>query len=442
MGSVLGDGLFHHAAGIFPGIGGTWACARKLTAPLLFALMLVTALAIGSDRAAAQDESADLDALQKQYDAAFQEIFKDPGNLDKSFQYAELAVKLGNFEAAISALERMLLINPNLPRVRLELGVLYFRLGSYQLAKSYLTRAIEVDNVPDEVRSRVGTYLAEVDKRLSRHQFSGSLFGGVRYQSNAIAGPTNSDVLVAGISSTLDDEFVTRSDGNIFAAGSFRHGHDLLTQGGTFIETNGTGFWSIQEDEKQLNLIYLSLQTGPRLRFLTEYLDNATSRPYVVASIIWLGNDPYLHEVGLGWNVTHQFSERFAGEANIERKQKYYDSSVERANAKDQEGPTSQLRLTGRYALWPNITLNGLAIATRESARQDFESNWEWGLTVGLATFYQQPVSLFGIGGGPWSTSFSTARVISDYDIPTRRWTRTTSASTRNGASLWCRPFP
>ena len=130
MGSVLGDRLFHHAVGIFPGIGGTWLRVRKLTAPFLVALILVTASAIGSDRAAAQDDSADLDALQKQYDAAFQEIFKDPGNLDKSFQYAELAVKLGNFEAAISALDRMLLINPNLPRVRLELGVLYFRLGS------------------------------------------------------------------------------------------------------------------------------------------------------------------------------------------------------------------------------------------------------------------------------------------------------------------------
>ena len=247
---------------------------------------------------------------------------------------------------------------------------------------------------------------------------SGSLFAGLRYQSNAIAGPTNNQVQVAGIASTLDDEFVTRSDENIFAAGTFRQGYDLLTQGGAFIETNGSGYWSIQKDEKQLNLIYLSLQSGPRLRFLVDYLDNATSKPYVAASIIWLGNDPYLHDYGLGWNVTKQFSDRFRGEANIERRQKYYDSSVERPNAKDQEGPTSELRLSGNYALWPNITLNGLAVATRESARQDFESNWEWAGTLGLATFYQQPEHLFGKGEGPWSTSLSATRVLSDYDIP------------------------
>ena len=97
-------------------------------------------------------------------------------------------MQTGNFEAAISALERMLLINPNLPRVRLELGVLYFRLGSYQVAKTYLDRAVEGENVPDEVRQRVETFLAEIEKRLSRHQFAGSVFGGVRYQSNAVIG--------------------------------------------------------------------------------------------------------------------------------------------------------------------------------------------------------------------------------------------------------------
>ena len=34
---------------------------------------------------------------------------------------------------AISALERMLLVNPDLPRVRLELAVLYYRLGSFEV---------------------------------------------------------------------------------------------------------------------------------------------------------------------------------------------------------------------------------------------------------------------------------------------------------------------
>ena len=47
-----------------------------------------------------------------------------------TFAYADVSAKLGDNEAAVSALERMLLFNPNLPRVQLELGALYFRMGS------------------------------------------------------------------------------------------------------------------------------------------------------------------------------------------------------------------------------------------------------------------------------------------------------------------------
>ena len=53
-------------------------------------------------------------------------MMADPGNLDKTFAFAGLAVDVGDIDGAISALERMLLIDPNLPRVKLELGVLYF----------------------------------------------------------------------------------------------------------------------------------------------------------------------------------------------------------------------------------------------------------------------------------------------------------------------------
>ena len=205
-----------------------------------FAAALVITLGV-SVSAQAQDVDPE---LQKKYDDAFQSVFADPGNLDKTFRFAELAVQTRNFEAAISALERMLLINPNLPRVRLELGVLYFRLGSYQLAKTYLDRAVEGENVPDEVRQRVETFLAEIEKRLSRHQFSGSVFGGVRYQTNANAGPTSGTVLANGITATLSDQFTKTSDENLFVSANVRHTYDLQLQAGEVWETNLTVYGS------------------------------------------------------------------------------------------------------------------------------------------------------------------------------------------------------
>jgi len=58
-------------------------------------------------------------SLQTRYDEAFQETLRDPANLDVLFRFAGLAIETGDLEGAISA------------SVRLELGVLYFRLGSY-----------------------------------------------------------------------------------------------------------------------------------------------------------------------------------------------------------------------------------------------------------------------------------------------------------------------
>ena len=199
------------------------------------------------------------EALEQQYEEAFQELFQDPGNLEKTFKFAELAVKVGNFETAISALERMLLVNPDLPRVRLELGVLYFRLGSYQVAKSYLNRTLEGSNVPDSVRERVEVFLAEIDKRLSQHAWSGSFYGGLRLQMNANAGPATTAVRANGADAVLGDEFLKKRDENIFASGSLKHTYDFQTQNGAILESDFTGYASQQrrdEDSRPRSLVH------------------------------------------------------------------------------------------------------------------------------------------------------------------------------------------
>ena len=89
-------------------------------------------------------------------------------------------------------------MSPKPGRVRLELGSLYFRLESYAVAKSYLTRAIEGKDVSPEVRDRVTAFLEEIEDRVSVHRLSGSIYAGMRFQTNANAGPTGSAVRALG----------------------------------------------------------------------------------------------------------------------------------------------------------------------------------------------------------------------------------------------------
>ena len=87
----------------------------------------------------------------------FSALIEDPTNLDYLFEYANLSILLGDLEAAISVFEQMLIYEPDLPRIRLELGVLYFRLNAYPSAKLYLNSVKNYD-APEEVLKKVDSF--------------------------------------------------------------------------------------------------------------------------------------------------------------------------------------------------------------------------------------------------------------------------------------------
>jgi tetratricopeptide (TPR) repeat protein len=93
------------------------------------------------------------------YDAAFQATLDNPSNPETLVRFAELAIQIGDIEGAISALERLLLIDGNLPEVKLELGVLYYRLGAKDAAIMYLEAARAAPQAAKETRERAETFL-------------------------------------------------------------------------------------------------------------------------------------------------------------------------------------------------------------------------------------------------------------------------------------------
>ena len=56
----------------------------------------------------------------------------------------------------------MLIYKPDLPRIKLELGVLYFRLGAFASAKRYLDD-IENYDPPKEVKEKVAVFLDQIE---------------------------------------------------------------------------------------------------------------------------------------------------------------------------------------------------------------------------------------------------------------------------------------
>src|SRR5579871_1663950 len=239
---------------------------RSVWRVLLVAAMLGAAAAAHAQQSgppATQARSASA-VVADDYDALFKAMYKDPSNLDLSFRFAEQAVARGDFEAAIGALERMLFYNPNLPRVKLELGVLYFKLGSYDLAKGYFEDAIKGGDVPPEVQAQVAVYLAEINRRLSPYEYALFLQSGARYQTNANVGPDSTLVRAFGQDALLNNQFGAAPDWNWFQIAALNFAYKLGRRGDA-IEFTLLGYYAGQAKFHQFNLGLVEATVGPRI---------------------------------------------------------------------------------------------------------------------------------------------------------------------------------
>ncbi len=387
---------------------------RGMTQHAAAALGLLMAISLSfANEATAQTKSAV--NLQREFEQAFQQMLNDPSNLDISFKYAELGIQIGDYEAAISALERMLLFNPDLPRVRLELGVLYYRLGSYSIARSYLTRAVEGENVPDDVRARVAIFLDEIDNRLSNHRISGSVFTGLRYQSNANAGPERPAIRLLDGEGELDNEFTRKADFNAFLSTNFTHVYDPQTQSGEVLESNLLIYGSQQFNQHQLDLVFTELTIGPRTRLLREYMENASWRPHAIGAVVNLDDSPYYYSFGMGLDADKQFTDRTNASLSTSIVRNQYRANSDRSTARLQTGTEIDFSVDVNHRANEILTLTTNAGITNLDTRDSLHGNTEYSFGVGAVATYDPPE---GVDTGPWTSSLTGEVFYSRYHAP------------------------
>lgn len=349
---------------------------------------------LNEPRAQATGQPADRPPdVQARYDAAFQEMVKKPADLDVLFTFATLASQNNDLEGAISALERMLLINPDLPRVRLELGVLYYRLGSYEVARTYLETALQSAAMPPDVRSRAEKFLAEIEKRQSRSRFSGEFFLGTRYQSNANLGPPTSSVRLFGQVANLNQAAVGTADWGAVGSIQLRHTYDLGTQDRATIESQLTGYANRQFNLQTANVSLLDFTTGPRFQVLQGLFEDVSLKPFVTLGYIWVNDTPYYGSYGAGVEGSVLLSDRLRNTSIfVWRQQNYPNTSYLPANSQ-----YTGLQLSGsttfQYQLNDQVAVYVIGNAQRYQTQQTSWLNYTlWGVGGGLAFRFTDPL--------------------------------------------------
>jgi len=235
-----------------------------------------------------------------EYNALFKRMFDDPTNVDVTFRFAALATKLGDYEAAIGALERILLFNPRLARVKLQLGSLYFKLGAYKMARSYFEQARAAGGSSD-VQAEAERFVAELDRRESPHRWSVFAQTGLRYQTNASTGP-GGNIRSFGQDAAIDRRFAKTPDWNWFALLGVNYIYNLQHGNEDAFEASFLGYYAKQFRVSRFDFGLTEVQAGPRFSLP---IQGASVKAYAIGTVSTLADALYFGAGGAG--VTARF---------------------------------------------------------------------------------------------------------------------------------------
>ena len=155
-----------------------------------------------------------LETIRKERQLIFDQLLEEPTNQSNLFKYANLSIILGDLEAAIGVFEQMLIYDPTLARIRLELGVLYFRLEAYAPAKLYLDSVKDYDP-PEEVITKVESFLSAIEEQEKPLKVNQLMTFGFSSSTNANAGIDADIIEIAGFPLEVSPDSKPQSDSKL-----------------------------------------------------------------------------------------------------------------------------------------------------------------------------------------------------------------------------------
>ena len=238
--------------------------------------MLALGLALagmGSGNAAAQQTGARV---------TYADILAAPDDLDLNLRYARQEVASGRLQQAASALERMLLSEPNWDSARLFYGIVLYRLADLEGAIRELTvlegRSLTAAQERDRVR-----YLALARKANDPLRLTSRFSLGARYDTN----PNR-----AAESSAFFDE----DDDVAFAASSrFRAEHDVALNPGDYVFFQTNGYLSAYLNTNVADFLGSRQKLGVALHGA-----RVVVTPYLHSGFAYVDDDLYRREGGAG----------------------------------------------------------------------------------------------------------------------------------------------
>jgi len=221
-------------------------------------------------------------------------VLAHPDDPAINLRWANTQVANGDLKGAAATLERILLIDPEQPTVRLFYAVVLYRLDSLAEAGEQFHA---LDKVPMDAAARqeIDDYLQRIAAKQRANGFTAVGALGFQYDTNRNLAPTG----IAPVSVTPALFAGPRTpDFGLIALGSLGVHHDLGFQERDELTADVTVYDDTQARVKSLNTEAATARVGAVWR-----PDFATVTTNLVATGLWLGSPSQFYYQGLGANV-------------------------------------------------------------------------------------------------------------------------------------------
>lgn len=221
---------------------------------------------------------------------AFERILAAPEDVDLNLAYARQRIAAGDLKEAAAAIERILLLRPELHEVRVLYGLVLYRMGMYDRARFELEKALESDLLSAAIRAEAEAYLARIKREQRPTRGVVTVTAGVEYDSNRNQAPSSGQVLFLDIPLPAGEQ---NGDAAWITSVAGRLTHDLGSQDGHTLHAEGAYYRSDKVEVDNLDLDALSAAFGGTWNW-----GRFSVTPRLRGSFIWLEGEDFLSTVG------------------------------------------------------------------------------------------------------------------------------------------------
>jgi len=192
----------------------------------------------------------------------FEQLFEQtPDNAEINFFVGRCALELRQYDAAIAAFDRVLMLNPKHTRTHLELARLYFERQQLELAQIELDLVLN-EQLPNDIRDTATAFQHKIHEQISPHRFSGALIVGGGYDTNVNNDIGNKAFILPSLNLPISGNTKER-DSYAFSTFVVNHRYDFGEKGGWSLENSVVAYDKLYAQSTQNNLALFALSSAP-----------------------------------------------------------------------------------------------------------------------------------------------------------------------------------